>query len=70
MEEQKVKVITNPRIASYLINKGYKVENIKKHRNFYCDDACKLCEQKTVFAFIVEGDFLDDLAYALKNELE
>ena len=66
-QENKVKVISNPKIASYLINKGFKLENIKKHRDFYCNDACKICDKKTVFAFVIEDGFLEELAYAIKN---
>ena len=62
--EEDVKVVGNYKVASFLINKGYRVVNIKKYRNFICDITNLPCDKRSVFVFLIEGDFLIDLEYA------
>lgn len=74
-EQHQVKVISNYKIAKFLQRKGYKIENFKKHRDYYSDIVCEHCgqemhyknDEKCVFAFIIENNFLEDLTFAIKN---
>lgn len=70
--EEDVRVIRDYKIASYLVGKGYRIINIKKHRDFICEITNLPCDKRTVFAFLVEGDFLLELEYAKQfyNELK
>jgi len=63
-EKRDVKVVANYKVASYLIKKGYRVINIKKHRDFICDITNLPCDKRTVFAFLVEDEFEIDWEYA------
>jgi len=70
--EEDVRVIRDYKIASYLVSKGYRIINIKKHRDFICEITNLPCDKRTVFAFLVEGEFLLDWEYAKEfyNELK
>lgn len=72
IKDDNVRVIRDYKIASYLVGKGYRIVNIKKHREFICEITNLPCDKRTVFAFLVEGDFLLELEYAKQfyNELK
>jgi hypothetical protein len=63
--EERVKIVGNAKIASYLLRQGYKITNIKKYRDFVCPFADVICEYRTAFAFLVDSDdFWRDYFYA------
>lgn len=74
-EKYQVKVIANYKIAKFLLKQGFRIENFKKHRDYYSDLICKHCgqelhyknDEKCVFAFIIENGFLEALDFAIKN---
>lgn len=60
IKDENVRVVRNFRIASYLIKKGFKVVNIKKHREFICEITKLPCDFRTVFAFLIEDGFEEE----------
>jgi len=64
IRDEDAKVIRDYKIANFLVSKGYKIINLKKHKNFICDITNLPCDKRTVFVFLIEGDFLVDLEYA------
>lgn len=65
-KDDNVRVVRNYKIASFLVSKGYKIINIKRHRDFICEITNLPCDKRTVFAFLIEGNFLDDYEFAKK----
>jgi len=62
-----VQVVGNYKVASFLINKGYRVVNIKKYRNFICEITNTPCDKRSVFVFdATDENFLEDYEYAKK----
>lgn len=67
IRDESVQVVGNYKVASFLINKGYRVVNIKKYRNFICEVTNMPCDKRSVFVFdATDENFLQDYEYAKK----